>query len=69
MCKECLHVGEDGFLDHILNYSYKPLVDFYHVTNHVWQKFPSLRTKVFEPDTLLKPSKWNSNSVKTKANL
>ncbi len=52
MCKECLHVGEDGFLDHILNYSYKPLVDFYHVTNNMWQKFPALRTKVFEPETV-----------------
>ena len=52
MCKECLHVGEDGFLDHILNYSYKPLVDFYHVTNHVWQKFPALTTKVFTPETV-----------------
>ena len=52
MCKECLYLGDDGFLSGMLNYSYKPMVDFYHVSNYMWQKYPALKTKEFMPKTV-----------------
>lgn len=49
MCYRCINTGNDGFLVHMVNYSFKPPVDFYHYVNNVWQKFEAIKTSLFHP--------------------